>query len=142
NPPMYTGATFKRMLEDHGVRVKGRVRVGRTPDPLRPFHVDWSEPLAVLIHKVNKWSQNHMSEMLLKTLGAEVHGAPGTWAKGVAVVEEVLASEVGIPRGSFVMKNGSGLNDTNRVSARQLVRVLAWAKEQLLVAPELLASLP
>lgn len=142
NPPVYTGESFKRMLEEHGIRVRGRVRKGRVPEQLRPFHVDWSEPLAVLVHKLNKWSQNHMSEMLLKTLGAEVHGAPGTWAKGVAAVESVLAERVGIPRGSFVMRNGSGLNDTNRLSARQIVQVLAWAREQDLVAPELLASLP
>src|SRR5690606_18314879 len=132
----------KSLLAEQGVRVRGKVRRGVVPSRLRPFFVDWSEPLAVLVHTVNKWSQNHMSEMLLKTLGAEMQGAPGTWAKGVSVVEEVLASEVGIPRGSFVMKNGSGLNDTNRVSARQIIRVLAWAKEQLLVAPELLTSLP
>lgn len=142
NPPLYTGETFARMLSDGGVSLRGKVRIGEVPQRLRPFHTDWSQPLSVLVHTVNKWSQNHMSEMLLKTLGAEMLGAPGTWSKGVAAVEEVLASEVGIPRGSFVMKNGSGLNDTNRVSARQIVQVLAWAREQLLVAPELLASLP
>jgi len=142
NPPMYAGETLKAMLAEQGIRVRGKVRKGAVPQALRPFHVDWSEPLAILVHTVNKWSQNHMSEMLLKTLGAELQGEPGTWSKGVAAVEEMLASEVGIPPGSFVMKNGSGLNDTNRFSARQLVRVLAWAREQLLVSPELLTSLP
>lgn len=142
NPPFYAGETLKAMLAEQGIKVRGKVRLGTVPERLRPFYVDWSEPLSILVHTVNKWSQNHMSEMLLKTLGAELQGAPGTWAKGVAVVEEMLASEVGIPRGSFVMKNGSGLNDTNRISARQIVQVLAWAREQLLVAPELLTSLP
>lgn len=142
NPPIYTGETFKALLVDQGVRVRGKVRKGEVPTKLRPFYVDWSEPLSLLVHTVNKWSQNHMSEMLLKTLGAELEGAPGTWAKGVAAVEEMLATEVGIAPGSFVMRNGSGLNDTNRISARQLVRLLAWAKDQLLVAPELLTSLP
>ncbi|WP_373046446.1 D-alanyl-D-alanine carboxypeptidase/D-alanyl-D-alanine-endopeptidase [Vulgatibacter sp.] len=142
NPPIYAGETLKAMLGEQGIKVRGKVRLGKVPDRLRTYFVDWSEPLAVLVHTVNKWSQNHMSEMLLKTLGAEVEGAPGTWAKGVSVVEDVLAGQAGIPRGSFVMKNGSGLNDTNRISARQIVRVLAWARQELLVAPELLTSLP
>lgn len=142
NPSLYAGETLKAMLIEDGVKVKGKVRRGIAPSSLRPFHVTWSEPLAVLVHKLNKWSQNHMAEMLLKTLGAELKGAPGTWAKGAAAVEDFLAEEVRIPRGSMVIRNGSGLNDTNRVSARQLVKVLAWAREQLLVAPELLTSLP
>lgn len=142
NPPLYTGETLKAMLVEQGVPVKGRVRLGAAPARLRPFYVTHSEPLAVLIHKLNKWSQNHMSEMLLKAMGAETLGAPGTWAKGAAAVEGFLAKEVGIPRGALVMRNGSGLNDTNRISARQLVQVLIWAREQLLVAPELLTSLP
>lgn len=142
NPPLYTGETFKAMLIEQGVTVKGKVRLGAAPSRPRPFYVSHSEPLAVLIHKLNKWSQNHMSEMLLKTMGAEVLGAPGTWAKGAAAVEDFLAREVRIPRGSLVLRNGSGLNDTNRMSARQLVQVLVWARGQLLVAPELLTSLP
>lgn len=142
HPALYTGETLKAMLGEQGVTVKGKVRLGATPARLRPWYVTHSEPLAVLIHKLNKWSQNHMSEMLLKTLGAEVHGAPGTWAKGASAVEDFLAREVKIPRGSLVMRNGSGLNDTNRISARQIVQILSWARNQLLVAPELLTSLP
>ena len=90
NPPIYTGETLKSLLAEQKIRVHGKVRRGVVPVRLRPFFVDWSEPLAVLVHTVNKCSQNHMSEMLLKTLGAEMQGAPGTWSKGVAVVEEVL----------------------------------------------------
>jgi D-alanyl-D-alanine carboxypeptidase/D-alanyl-D-alanine-endopeptidase (penicillin-binding protein 4) len=75
-------------------------------------------------------------------IGAEAKGAPGTWNKGVEVVEEFLAQRVGIPRGSLVMRNGSGLNDTNRVSARQLVKVLRWAHREALLGPSFLNSLP
>jgi D-alanyl-D-alanine carboxypeptidase/D-alanyl-D-alanine-endopeptidase (penicillin-binding protein 4) len=75
-------------------------------------------------------------------IGAEAKGAPGTWNKGVEVVEEFLAQRVGIPRGSLVMRNGSGLNDTNRVSARQLVKVLRWAHRESLLGPSFLNSLP
>jgi D-alanyl-D-alanine carboxypeptidase/D-alanyl-D-alanine-endopeptidase (penicillin-binding protein 4) len=142
NPSLYTGETLKALLEEVGIRVRGKVRRGITPWKLEPAVVDLSEDLTVLVHRVNKVSQNHMTEQLLKAVGAESKGAPGTWDKGVDAVEEFLARRVAIPRGSFVMRNGSGLNDTNRVSARQLVRVLRWACREDLLGPSFLASLP
>ncbi|WP_050726367.1 D-alanyl-D-alanine carboxypeptidase/D-alanyl-D-alanine-endopeptidase [Vulgatibacter incomptus] len=143
NPPRYTGETFRAVLAEQGIKIKGKVVLSAVPAELKiPIVVDFSEPLAVLVNKLNKWSQNHMSEMLLKTIGAEMKGAPGTWAKGAAAMEDFLADLVGIPRGSMVIRNGSGLNDTNRVSARQLVRLLEWVHRYSRIEPELLASLP
>ncbi len=142
NPPRYTGETFKALLAEQGIRLRGKVVLGKVPAELRPFLVDRSEPLTVLVHKLNKWSQNHMAEMLLKTMGAEAGGTPGTWSKGVAAIEDFLATQVGIPRGSMVIRNGSGLNDTNRLSARHLVKLIEWVEHRSLIAPELLSSLP
>lgn len=142
HPPLFTANTFREILAEQQIPVKGRVMLGKTPEKLKPAFTDWSEPLPLLVHRLNKWSQNHMAEMLLKTLGAETYGAPGTWSKGIAAVETFLAEEVGIPRGSLVLRNGSGLNDTNRASARQILQVLEWAWKQSTIAPELLTSLP
>ena len=66
---------------------------------------------------------------------------PGTWANGIDSAEEFLA-EIGLPRGSFVMKNGSGLNDANRFSARQTVTLLRAMWHRFPLAAEFLASLP
>jgi D-alanyl-D-alanine carboxypeptidase/D-alanyl-D-alanine-endopeptidase (penicillin-binding protein 4) len=77
---------------------------------------------------------------VLKTLGMELKGAPGTWAKGTEAVEDFL-EEVGIARGSFVMKNGSGLNDTNRFSAAQLCKVIRFMVRRFGASPEFLSSL-
>jgi D-alanyl-D-alanine carboxypeptidase/D-alanyl-D-alanine-endopeptidase (penicillin-binding protein 4) len=70
-----------------------------------------------------------------------VKGGPGSWAKGVEAIEEFLA-DVGVPRGGYVMKNGSGLNDTNRFSARQLVTLLRAMWSRFPLHAEYLASLP
>lgn len=142
HPPLFAAHTFREVLAEQEIGLKGRVMLGATPERLKPVLTDWSEPLPLLVHRLNKWSQNHMAEMLLKTLGAETYGAPGTWAKGISAVEAFLAEEVGIPRGSLVLRNGSGLNDTNRASARQIAKVLEWAWKESTVAPELMASLP
>jgi D-alanyl-D-alanine carboxypeptidase/D-alanyl-D-alanine-endopeptidase (penicillin-binding protein 4) len=140
-PALYLGHTLAALLELRGVQVTGKVRVGSVPAGARLVHVAESEPLAEIVRYLNKGSNNFVAEQLLRTLGAELRGSPGTWGKGVAAVEDFLA-EVGIPRGAYVMRNGSGLNDANRFSARQLVTLLRFMWGRFRVGPEYAASLP
>lgn len=141
DPALYLGHTLRKLLELRGVRSSGRVRAGPVPQGAKLLHVAESEPLADVVRRLNKTSNNFVAEQLLKTLGAEAKGSPGSWAKGIGAVEEFLA-EAGIPRGAYLMKNGSGLNDTNRFSARQIVALLRamWARFPL--QAEYAASLP
>jgi D-alanyl-D-alanine carboxypeptidase/D-alanyl-D-alanine-endopeptidase (penicillin-binding protein 4) len=141
DPPRYLGETLRRLLEQHGVRVGGRVLLGPVPPDARLLHVAESEPLGELVRRLQKTSNNFMAEQLVKALGAASAGPPGSWASGVAAVEGFLA-EVGIPRGAYVMKNGSGLNDANRFSARQTVQLLAAMSRRFPLAAEFLAALP
>lgn len=141
DPSRYLGETLRRLLEQHGVKVTGRVRPGAAPPDARLLHVAESEPLGVLVRRLQKTSNNFMAEQLLKALGAAAAGPPGTWASGVAAVEAFLA-ELGLPRGAYVMKNGSGLNDANRFSARQVVQLLVAMARRLPLSAEYLAALP
>ncbi len=141
DPALYLGHTLRRLLELRGVKFAGRVRSGTVPASARLVHVAQSESLGEIVRRLNKTSNNFVAEQLLKTIGAQGKGAPGTWAKGVEVVEEFLA-EAGIPRGAYVMKNGSGLNDTNRFSARQLVTLLRVMWGRFPLHAEYVVSLP
>lgn len=139
-PATYFGQTLRRYLALHGVRV-GQVRTGTVPPDARLVQVAESDALAEVVRQLMKTSNNFMAEQLLKTLGAEVKGVPGSWPKGVAAVEDFLA-EAGIPRGAYVMRNGSGLNDTNRFSARQTVTLLRAMWSRFPLMPEFVAALP
>ncbi len=141
DPPVYFGATLKRLLELRGVKVTGQVRRGLVPAQARLLAVSQSESLAEVVRKLDKTSNNFMAEQLLKTLGAEKKGPPGSWPKGVEAVEDFLA-EAGLARGSYLMKNGSGLNDTNRFSARQTVTLLREMWRRFPVMADYLAALP
>jgi D-alanyl-D-alanine carboxypeptidase/D-alanyl-D-alanine-endopeptidase (penicillin-binding protein 4) len=141
DPPLYFGLTLKRLLELRGVRVSGKVRRGATPEAARILVVSESESLGEIVHKLDKTSNNFIAEQILKTLGAEKRGVPGTWPKGVEAVEDFLA-EIGIRRGSYVMKNGSGLNDANRFSARQTVTLLRQMWRRFPVMAEFVSALP
>ncbi len=138
----YTGETFRQMLAERGIRITGKVRRGRAAPASRLFYATQSDELAAVLRRLNKESSNFIAEMLVKTMGAELRGVPGSWPSGIDVVEDFLAREVGIPRGAYVMRNGSGLNDVNRFSAEQVIRVLAYMWPRMTLAPEYLSSLP
>jgi len=141
DPPQFLGATLRRYLELRGVKVAGRVRLGPVPEGARLVHVAESESLGEVVRRLNKHSNNFVAEQIVKALGAETEGAPGTWSKGIAAVEAFLA-EAGLPRGSYLMKNGSGLNDANRFSARQTVRLLEEMWRRFPVMAEFVGALP
>lgn len=141
NPPLYAGETFKAVFNARGISVRGTVRQGVMPEGAIELYASSSRSLAEIVREVNKVSNNFMAEQLLKTIGAEVKGPPGTWSKGVEATEEWL-SGIGIPKGSFVMQNGSGLNDTNRFSVSQMTRLLAAVENRSWFYPEFAASLP
>jgi serine-type D-Ala-D-Ala carboxypeptidase/endopeptidase (penicillin-binding protein 4) len=142
SPPLYFGQTLKALLEQRGLHVRGKVRLGPVPAGAKSFYLAQSDSLDLVLKRMNKTSSNFFAEQLMKTLGAEFKGAPGTTAKGVAVTEEFLEREVGIPRGSYVLKNGSGINDTNRFTPAQLVRLVKTMAERFALAPEYLSSVP
>ncbi len=140
NPPLYFGYTFKRLLEQRGIRVRGKVKLGLVPERARLLHVSQSETFDLVLKRMNKFSSNFVAEQLLKTLGAEGKGPPGSTAGGVQVAEEFLEREIGIPRGSYIFKNGSGLNDTNRFTAGQMAKLLKSMWDRFPLAPEYLSS--
>ncbi len=141
SPALYFGHTLKRFLELRGVKVQGKVRRGTVPDGARLLHVAESESLGEVARRLNKTSNNFVAEQILKTLGAEVKGPPGTWPKGVEAAEELLA-EAGLERGTYIMKNGSGLNDANRFSARQTVKLLREMWRRFPLMAEFVSALP
>lgn len=140
DPAFYYGHTLKMLLQQRGIRVTGKVRRASAPDNAALLASYDSPELSEIVRDMNKVSSNFIAEMLIKTLGAELKGTPGTWAKGLDVTEELLA-ELGIARGSYQLRNGSGLNDTNRFSAHQLTTLLGAVWKRFPIAAEFVASL-
>src|SRR5229473_4787328 len=140
DPTFYYGQTLRLMLKKRGIRVSGRVKRGTAPASAVLLQSYESSSLAEIVRDMNKVSSNFIAEMLVKTLGAELKGSPGSWAKGLDVAEDLLG-ELGLPRGTYVLKNGSGLNDTNRFSARQMATLLGAMWKRFPVAAEFVASL-
>ncbi|MDR0965550.1 MAG: D-alanyl-D-alanine carboxypeptidase/D-alanyl-D-alanine-endopeptidase [Myxococcales bacterium] len=142
DPGLYFGQTLKRYLKMRGIQVKGRVRRGAVPsNGVHSVLLHRSETLDAVLKRLNKNSSNVVSEQLIKTLGAKIFGAPGSWRTGLYAIEHFLKAEVGLKPGTYVMKNGSGLNDVNRFSAHQITALLLSMWRNFPIAPEFLSSL-
>lgn len=140
DPSPFTGYGVKAALDDAGIAIGGDVRVGPMPPgtPLLAEHA--SAPLSSVLWETGKMSNNFVTEMVLKTIGAEAGKGPGTWDTATAEVSAVL-SAWGLAPGSYTYRNGSGLFDANRISARQLVRVLRGAYLDVSIRSEFLTQL-
>jgi D-alanyl-D-alanine carboxypeptidase/D-alanyl-D-alanine-endopeptidase (penicillin-binding protein 4) len=141
HPELFVGQTFRQMLVKRGVVFDKPLRVEPLPaEGWRALAAHDSPPLAVVIQDVNKRSSNFAAEQLVRTLGAEVVSHPGTWDKGLEAVARYLDG-LGIARSSYKMANGSGLYESSRFSAEQIVAVLRAAMRDFRIAGEFMASL-
>lgn len=140
HPDLFTGYTLQQLLSRYGIHVAGKVGRGEAPSGTRLLARHVSQPLGVLVREINKTSNNFMAEQVLKTLGAEAAGRPGTWEKGVQAVGRYLTS-LGIPAAGYKMVNGSGLYDADRFSATELVELLRAVYRDFRVAADFVGSL-
>jgi D-alanyl-D-alanine carboxypeptidase/D-alanyl-D-alanine-endopeptidase (penicillin-binding protein 4) len=139
-PAHAAAARLQRMLEARGIEIGRRARTGRLVSSAggqpAPLATVLSPPLRRLVQIVNQPSDNFYAEMLVKGLGARF-GTGGTTVAGLEVVGATLRPFGLAPK----LGDASGLSRMNRVSARQVVRLLTVMRAQPF-APDWLASLP
>jgi len=74
-------------------------------------------PMEVVLRRSNVDSYNLYAEALLKRLGHEVTGQPGSWANGAAVMRMVAGRILGPQAaGSLTIADGSGMSRDNQVT--------------------------
>ncbi len=140
NPALYTATVFHDYLIQEGVRIEGGVRRGKLPEDAHRLYTHHSKPLALIIRGLNKMSNNFTAEQILKTMGAQTKGPPGTAKKGLGVVREFLKT-VGVKLDGLRLVDGSGLSPDNRLTPQAINRVLVHMYHDFPRRPEYLASL-
>ena len=130
---------FTSVWRESGGEFRGGWMNAKAPEDAEPIVSFESLPLAEIISRVNKNSNNVMARQILFTLSAEVLGPPGTESGGRKVIEDWLA-DTGIEFPTLMLDNGAGLSREARVSAREFGALLefAWRKPYM---PEYLASM-
>ena len=124
NPIHYFAAVTAEAFARNGITVQGQIVI--TPRDTRP---DWravaqhSTPVAVIVDVINKKSQNHYAEQLVKIVGAEKK-SEGSWKEGAATVTEWLTGKLGVAPEEFHQADGSGMSRENRASASAFIHLL------------------
>lgn len=135
----FTYGLFKSMWREVGGTFDGgwrNVASELEDEPLLTFE---SWPLADVISRVNKYSNNVMARQLLLTLGAEKFGAPGTEENGRRAIVEWLA-EHGFDSTNLTLANGAGLSRSSRMTTKQMAELLRYAYGRPYM-PEFLSSM-
>lgn len=92
------------------VIIDGAVKVVPTaPSNAKPLVRHYSPTLADLVKKMNRYSNNKMSEMIADSVG------------GAKQVAQKAATIAGVPQAEIQLVNGSGLSELNKISPRAAV---------------------
>jgi D-alanyl-D-alanine carboxypeptidase/D-alanyl-D-alanine-endopeptidase (penicillin-binding protein 4) len=138
--PQYVHGLFSVLWRELGGVFTGDVRDAKTPAAAHLLLEQQTQTLAEVVRDINKFSNNVMARQLFISLGGIVNGAPATSEKAARAVNQWLATRrLSFPE--LVLENGSGLSRVERISARNLARLLLVA-QRLAVMPEYVGSLP
>ena len=140
DPQKYTASAFKRFLNQAGVQVTGKVKRGLVPEGATLVVDHKSPPLGRILRGLNKFSNNFIAEQILRTLGAQYMGEPGTTENGVLLLQEYM-QELGFTPDQYRMVDGSGLSKTNLVTPDQVIALLEDAHSDFSIFPEFISAL-
>ncbi|MBN1771671.1 MAG: D-alanyl-D-alanine carboxypeptidase/D-alanyl-D-alanine-endopeptidase [Deltaproteobacteria bacterium] len=141
DPVRFAGLALREALRAAGIAVDDdRVATGSVPDGATVLARHESDPLHAWLWRLGKESSNFHAEQVLRILGAERRGTPGTADHGAEVVREVLEAW-NVPTDGLVLRNGSGLFAADEVTPRTLTALLRAVYLDAALRAEFLAAL-
>jgi D-alanyl-D-alanine carboxypeptidase/D-alanyl-D-alanine-endopeptidase (penicillin-binding protein 4) len=122
--PFYVGHLLEFFLQQAGVKVKGRIRIGQiqTAGNRLIYRYRSRFELTQVVARMLAFSNNFIANQLLIATGAKVYSAPGTLSKGVQAAQSYACQELSI--NPLSISEGSGISRKNRLSAAELLKVL------------------
>jgi len=144
DPASFVGRLLQERLAQRGVPGV-RFRLAGENEPLaqgRTLAVIRS-PLEVVLRRCNVNSHNLYADALLKRLGHQVTGTPGSWDNGAAIVRMVMQQRLG-PRdaSALIVADGSGMSRENRVTPGMMARWLVSFHKDAEIGEAFIQSLP
>lgn len=131
DPSFFCAYSLFKILKDSGIVVSdscttlkilketGKLKKSRS---LTVFYSIKSFPLDTIVYYTNQYSLNSWAETILKILAYEKTGTGSTY-NGTQLVTNFWKSK-GVDLKGFVMKDGSGLSQSNVVSPRHLASIM------------------
>jgi D-alanyl-D-alanine carboxypeptidase/D-alanyl-D-alanine-endopeptidase (penicillin-binding protein 4) len=122
---LYAGKLFRYFLTQHGVRLRGTVKIGRAKqsEDRLIYRYESRYTLPQIIAKLLEHSNNFTTNQLLISCGIQKLGPPGNLEKGVAALIDYAGVVLQIK--NLTLAEGSGISRKNRVSANNMLRILS-----------------
>jgi len=156
--PAFFGQLLADKLERSGVAITGAgapapggggaAQAVRVADPGEALAGDRTiavvtTPLSDVARRCNVESYNLYAEALIKRIGHDVTGQPGSWENGASVIRMLLTEKLGpdAAKGTII-RDGSGMSKDNRVSPATMTRWLSALANDSAVASTFIQSLP
>ena len=121
---LYAGHLFAYFLQQQGLAPAGAVELGRVDDKsdrlIYRHHSRYT--LEETITRLLEHSNNFTTNQILIAAGVDAYGTPGTLSKGVQAATEYARGVLRMKQ--FRITEGSGISRDNRITARELDRVL------------------
>ena len=140
DPTSHFAGAFSDLAAAEGLKVEGGYRRGETPEEAEVIVARRSAPLPVVLLEMNKHSLNLHAEQVLRAVGAQATGGPGTTAAGLHVIEAYLDT-LGVPKEEYTLVNGSGLSRDAAFSPYLLAAVIRDMSRHSGVGTEFQSSL-
>lgn len=139
DPWSYYAAVLSELLRAKGIELKGKVRRGEVSASAKSLQTMQSAELASILKEQNQSSNNIIAGQLLFAIGQERSGV-FRYSTGLRRLAELL-EQLGAKEGEFTLRDGSGIDRENRLSARQVNSVLIAAYQDFSLFPAFSASL-
>ena len=102
------------------IKIDGSVQLSPiTPSQITPLIRHYSFTLALLLKKMNRYSNNKMAQIVADSIG------------GAEVVAQKAAKAAGVPPTEIQLINGSGLGEENKMSPRAAVAIFLAIQQYL-----------
>lgn len=128
---LQAASMFRERLRAKGIGLRGEVKISDQPLPNRYPHelARWEGPsLPTIAAHINRISHNEFADMLMLAI-AQSAGESAGYSNGFQAMETWLDS-VGVAHDGLRLRDGSGLSHDNRVTAQQLVALIAAVQNQ------------
>ncbi len=138
---LYCGTLFKELLLEEDIVFEGEITRGLAPKNGTILAKHFSPSIVDAIININKVSDNLSAELLLKIIGAEMRGIPGTAKNGISEIYSFF-DEFGVDSTTYHLADGSGVSRYNVVHADLLIELLKTMHGSFQLQAEFKSSLP
>lgn len=123
DPSIVAIQAIKQALQNNGIKLKGRIVIGKVPNEAQLIDKHQSPPLSELLKTILQDSNNLYADAVTKTLGLS-EGHLGSFQHGVTAIKHILNESYNLPVDDYQLFDGSGLSRYTLISPTFIAELL------------------